>query len=106
MNQHTRIRQTSNLLAYRPEMVSRAPVLPRGAVFEAATAIITATHGPRPKIGVIAHHSHNAGYRAVPTDRSVAQFIAALDSGNAASVWDRRVTALTRAIVAEKRVLS
>lgn len=24
MNQHTRIRQTSNLLAYRPEMVSRA----------------------------------------------------------------------------------
>lgn len=83
----------------------RKPVLPRGAVYEAATAVITATHGPRPTIGVIPHHSHNAGYRVVATDRSVAQFIAGLESAAAASAWDRRVSALCRAIVSEKRML-
>lgn len=81
--------------------------LDRGcAIKAAAVEIITRTHGPRPVIVKAPEHSYHGELRdTTPEPRMLAIIDRCLTSVGDALAWDRKVSALTRAIAAEQRGL-
>lgn len=81
--------------------------LDRGcAIKAAATAIITKIHGARPAIIRAPQHSHYSEARSTtPVVRMLADVERNWSSMGAAFVWDRKVSALTKAIAGEQRML-
>lgn len=76
------------------------------AIKTAATAIVTRIHGPRPVIVNAPMHSH---YGLARDTTSTVRMMAAIDrnwsSMSEAFAWDRKVSALVRAVADERRVL-
>lgn len=85
MNQHTRIRQTDNLLAYRPEMVRKQRV-GRAAIAEAALV------APLPEPVPVSAHSGDGQPRKSDLELVEALMIAATNAIYPASFDDFRET--------------